>query len=257
LSEMDGMVTAWNNLLLSARRGADQQKFRVLDEKISHRAAKDLRVFLEELETGPARNRQVSAMALGFSRSIRALAPLLAALEDRVSTVRANAAFGLGLLRLSDTPLGGLIAMYEAEDSGERGSASWAISELIKGGADGTPAKESARHGLFDTEPSVQVHSVMILARLGDSESMGDMSLLLTSDRLLVFRAASRSITKLGADDPHAKGRAARILTAALLENKEGPKRESLLRDLQVLAKSNYGDEDLAWIEWANRLPQG
>lgn len=256
LSEMDGMVTAWNNLLLGARKGADQQRFRVLDEKISHRAAKDLRLFLEELETGPTRNRQVSAMALGFSRSNRAVAPLLAALEDSQSTVRANAAFALGLLRMSDTPLGGLIAMLNAQEANERSSASWAVSELIKAGADGTLALEAARHGLFDTEPSVQVHCVLILARLGDNQSLGDMGLMLHSERLLVLRAASRAITKLGLSDPHSKGRAARILTAALLENKEGPRRSSLLRDLQLLSKSNYGDEDEAWIKWANRLPQ-
>jgi hypothetical protein len=257
LMEMDNMVTAWNNLLLSAGRGADQQKFRVLDEKISHRAAKDLRIFLEELETGPTRNRQVSAMALGFSRSERAMAPLLAALEDNSSTVRANAALALGLLSITDTPLGGLIAMLEAEEAGERGNASWAIAELLKSGADGAPALEGARHGLFDTEPSVQVHCVLILARLGDSESLSDMSLMLRSDHLLVVRAASRAITKLGLDDSHSKGRAARILTAALLENKEGQKRASLLRNLQLLSSSNYGDEDTAWIEWANRLPEG
>ncbi len=79
---------------------------------------------------------------------------------------------------------------------------------------------------------------------------------MLRSERLLVLRAASRSITKLGLADPHSKGRAARILTAALLDNKEGPRRSNLLRDLQLLSKSNYGDEDEAWIKWANRLPQ-
>jgi hypothetical protein len=83
------------------------------------------------------------------------------------------------------------------------------------------------------------------------------MSLMLRSDHLLVVRAASRAITKLGLDDSHSKGRAARILTAALLENKEGQKRASLLRNLQLLSSSNYGDEDTAWIEWANRLPEG
>lgn len=256
LVELDQLVTAWNNQLMEANKASDRAKFRVLDAKLTHKATGGTDRLVEVLQTGPARNRQLAAMALGFSSEERAEGPLVAALEDPEPEVRANAAFALGILARTETPLGGLVALWRDEDPGCRRNASWAIKQLQAAGADASGAREAARDGLFDADPAVQTHSIVVLARLGDGASLPDLVLLLESEHLLITRAASRAIARLGAQDPHLKGRSARALAAALVQHEEGTRRRVFLEDLQRLAGKNYGAENEPWIEWAGRLPE-
>ena len=256
LVELDQLITAWNNQLLEASEASDRAKFRVLDAKLKHKATRGTRVLVEVLQTGPTRNRQLAAMALGFSTDEAAEGPLVAALEDPEAEVRANAAYALGILGRGGTPLGGLVALFGDADPGCRRNGSWAVKQLQAAGADAEAAREPARAGLFDEDPAVQTHSVIILARLGDAGSLPDLVLLLESEHLLLTRAASRALASLGTRDPHLKGRSARALAAALVQNPEGPRRQVLLGDLQRLAGKNYGSETEPWVEWAGRLPQ-
>ena len=256
LIELDQLVTAWNNQLMEASEASDRAKFRVLDAKLTHKATGGTDRLVEVLQTGPAHNRQLAAMALGFSAEERTEGPLVAALEDPEPPVRANAAFALGILARTDTPLGGLVSLWRDEDAGCRRNASWAIKQLQAAGADAGLARDVARDGLFDADPAVQTHSIVVLARLGDGASLPDLVLLLESEHLLIARAASRAIARLGTQDPHLKGRAARALAATLVQHEEGARRRMILEDLQRLAGKNYGTENERWIAWAGRLPE-
>lgn len=262
LLELDQLVTAWNNQVLAASSDADPKKFRVLEAKLRHKAGRYTDELIEELQTGPSRNRQVAAVSLGFSAAPRGEGPLIAALEDPSPAVRANAALALSTRAAlgdagtgAETPLGGLLQLFDDPSPACRGNASLAVKDLVRAGARHPEVLPAARRGLFDEEVSVRVHSALILAMVGDQACMEDLAALLSENPLLLARAASRALATIGRRDPHNMGRAARLLAAALVPAEAPARRAMLLGDLQLLAGRNYGDETEPWLEWAGRLP--
>src|SRR5688572_22189831 len=104
LADVDLSMRYWTNLKLSARSEEDRRKARELESIVGIASTRRLEELLVELQSGPPRNRQRAATALGFTHDRRALGPLLAALDDADPDVVHNALLGLTLLGFPDTP---------------------------------------------------------------------------------------------------------------------------------------------------------
>lgn len=257
IAMLDKQITAWNNYELGAKDELDRAAQRRIATKIAADTSKKFSIVEQQLSSGSIYNRQVAAMALGFTENPRALPPLLLALEDREPAVVANAALGLSRLALKETDLSPLLALIELDQPMRvRVNASLAIKNVIKAGHPGTDAAAALRRGLLDEEPGVRVHCGLALAHLGDAEAIPDLILLLQDPVPLVMRVASAAIVTIGSLDPHAKGRAARGLAGALQDAK-GDREELLIQSLQVLSGRNYGDNKNEWLRWAvNNTPE-
>ncbi|MFT7679298.1 MAG: hypothetical protein ACI8QC_003299, partial [Planctomycetota bacterium] len=247
---------------------SDAQKARALEESLAYQATRHQELLISQLESGPPKNRQVAALALGFSREVSLpsdantaglprrvdpLGPLLASLQDPEHLVAANAAFAIGLLSRAETPTGGLIEMLErSPESKGRTNAAWAIYKVLSAGADSKGAVEPARRGLTDTEPAVRATCCLILAQAMDIDSIGDMSLLLYDDENHPAVAASRALAYMGSRNEHARGPCARALTGCLPRVRNAV-RKRVIAVLQHLAHANYGSDE-EWIKWAHGL---
>lgn len=268
LLEIDLNLKAWNKLFLTAKDQSDAQKARALEESLSFQATRHQELLISQLESGPPKNRQVAALALGFSRDVALpsdannpgeatrvdpLGALLASLQDPEALVAANAAFAIGLLAKSETPTSGLVDMLErSPESKGRTNAAWAIYKVLAAGADSTGVVAPARRGLTDTEPAVRATCCLILAQAMDVASIEDMALVLYDDENHPAVAASRALAFIGSRDEHAKGPCARALTACLPRVRSAV-RKRVLAVLQHLASANYGDDE-GWIKWAHGL---
>ncbi len=254
LTDLDRAIRGWNNLTLSAANDADKRKVRLLAEDISHRAKVREDDLLAQLATGPPFNRMVAASALGFGDSDAALGPLVAALEDSDASVVSNALVGLAMLGRADTPVSGILsALADGETSRIRSNASWALRKLSEAGADTSGALELAREGLLDPEPFVRSQCALLLARMGDTESLDRLELLLFDKVNLVALSSANALAHLGETQPRVKGQVARAL-AASLDKVDEMVRQGVRRALAELAKANYKETD-EWLEWAARLP--
>ncbi|MCP3915789.1 MAG: HEAT repeat domain-containing protein [bacterium] len=255
LAELDVSLKAWNNLLLTARDQGELRRVKMLEEDITFRATKRREAILEQLESGPPSNRQIAALALGFTKSPTVLSPLLAALEDTEPDVVSNALMGLAILRDPETPLAGIAHhMTESPYERNRSNASWAILRVLRSGGDGSEHIRTAAHAaLRDDEPSVRAHAALILAHLLDEEALDTLKLQLFDDVNISAGAASRGLAYIGAKQERLKGQCARALTGCL-EKVNSTVKASVLRDLMLLSQRNYGKDTDAWVEWSHRL---
>lgn len=268
LLEIDLSLKAWNKLFLTAKDQSDAQKARALEESLAYQATRHQGLLIDQLESGPPKNRQVAALALGFSRDVSLpsdantpgvtervdpLGALLAALQDPEALVAANAAFAIGILARSETPTGGLVEMLERSPEPKgRTNAAWALYKVLAAGADSAGVVAPARRGLTDTEPAVRATCCLILAQVMDLESIEDMALVLYDDENHPAVAASRALAYMGSRDEHARGPCARALTRCLPRVRNLVRRR-VLAVLQRLAKANYPDDE-EWIKWAHGL---
>jgi hypothetical protein len=260
LAELDSGLRAWNGLTLTASNNADSRKWRVMTQDLVYRASRRQEDLIVQLETGPATNRIVAAMALGFVRPIEQaqtyVPALLSALDDPHAQVAANATLALGLIGWPETPLGPIAArMDRHQDEASRTNAALTVRKLIEAGAVADASvRMEVRNGLIDPIHAVVAQSCLILGLMADAESIESIRLLLKQDPPLVSIAAATSLSILGQRDEHSKGVCARALAAALPRS---PKvlRTRLYRALVDLSGRNYGDDDEAWMEWAERLP--
>jgi HEAT repeat protein len=256
LADLDNAIRAWMEKTWTASSVQDAQKQDRLEmylETESRRRKADL---LEQLETGPLKNRIVAATALGFTRDPAALSPLLAALEDAHPQVVQNALIGLSLLQSPDTPLEPVIErMRYAEEPALRGSAAYCLRCLMEAGARGGDAAGAARGGVVDPDPIVRSQSALILALLKDPDAVDPLALLLADDVELVIASAARGLSYLGREVDSVKGRCARALTDVLADAESPTRRAVITRNLMLLGEKNYGDDDEAWTAWSHRLP--
>jgi hypothetical protein len=251
MASLDRQITAWSNIELQDGDESLLAAQRRIAQKIGADTSKKFSVVEQQLQSGPLYNRQVAAMALGFTENPRALPPLLLALADREPAVVSNAALGLSRLSMSETDLTPLLEKIDMEQPTRvRVNASLAIKNVIKAGNKGVGAVRPLRRGLLDEEPGVRVHCALALAHMIDGESVPDLVLLLNDPVPLVGKVAAASIVTIGSQDPHAKGKAARGLAIALQKAK-GDQATLLIESLQFLSERNYGDDRMEWLQWA------
>ena len=255
LADLSNSITAWVQKTWSASTAEDERKQDLLELSIMERAHRRKADLVRELETGPVQNRIVAAAALGFTRDPAALSPLLAALHDPSDKVRNNALLGLTMLESTDTPPGEISEILAtAPDSRLRWSAAYCLRTLAEAGVDDQAMRRAGRLALDDAEPMVRAQAALLLAQLGDAESLQEMAALLYDPFPLVAAAATRGIATIGRRDPEQKGRAVRALVQAMDEG-DRELRSRILPDLVQLSGHNYELDVARWKEWAAKLP--
>lgn len=256
LAELDKSMRAWTNLTLTAQTASDRRKASMLQQDLMRRTDSRRQELVDELETGPPRNRAIAAGALGFSTVRDVQGPLVVALGDKYVDVVQNAALSLALQGQADTPLLPLLEVMQNHVNGQaRSNAAYAVRTVLEAGAPATEdVVKAARAGLLDIEPYAQAQSALLIAIAKDGESVTDLTELLSSDSSLVTRAAIQSLLALGRNDPKLMGPTARALVAGL---RLAPvsMRPEVLRALVILSGHSYGEDEKEWSEWAQRLP--
>lgn len=256
ISKLDASLRQWSALAATGDKDKDGRRGLAIKEELRHRSRKYYWTLVEQLETGPVRNRMVCAMALGFSNNPDALSVLISALDDTDQRVEINALIGISVLASEDTPLSVLTSrMKEHSNPQARAMASSALVYCLQAGAVGENIKDAGRLGLTDSEPIVRMRSALILAEVGDGESIDTLSGLLYDEVPLVRRAARQSLTHLGMTDDHFRGDAARALATALTKADNNADETSLILYLQKLSRINHGDDADEWMSWANQMP--
>lgn len=256
LTELDGALSQWAKLTAVGDKRKDGQRVHALRQGLNYQANKHYDMLASELEAGPVRNRQIAAMALGFSSQEGTLSALLNALNDLDERVEINALLGLSVLEDPLTPMSELTSrMSDHTNPQARAMAASAVLTCLQAGADGGQVLEHARRGLNDEEPVVRVKSTLILAEMRNADSIPAISDLLYDEVPLVVRAARYSIAHIGMTDDHARGDAARALTSSLERVGEAREEVKLMAHLKLLSSIDHGDKIEDWVTWAKGLP--
>lgn len=254
--DIDASMRAWTKLVLSANTAEEKRQARMLELDLRRRVRPRTAELIHELESGPPTNRTTAAAALGFTQSPEAQSPLLAALSDKDPDVVNNALIGLAILQLGDTPLGPIIELFETSpDPQVRSNAAYALRSLMEAGAPSEQVRESARRALEDSEPFVRMQAALILAMMVDGESTEKIGELTGDSAALVRRAACEALARIGLDDPHSKGQAARALARALQAAPEEQRAVPHRALVNLTGGQDFGDDPKEWLEWAYKLP--
>lgn len=255
LADFDGMMRYWTNLMLVARSEEQRRESRELELFMGVQAVRRFDELVLALQTGPARNRQRAAAALGFSRDRAALGHLVAALGDPDPDVVHNALLGLTLLGFPETPHEAVVVLLrDSPDPQTRSNAASALRTFVEAGQDPSPYLGSVRAALHDDSGGVRVQCALLVGLAVDRESVERLSDMTHQSEPLVTSAAVEALLMIGKGDDHAKGSVARHLVARW----RGADKQLELRlrlAMVQLAGIDYGDDETLWIEWAQRLP--
>ena len=257
LMETDGILRAWTQAKLDP--GEDGRKRRALEEELRRISTARFEELVSELETGPQKNRQVAAMALGFSGREEALGPMLAALDDDWEEVRQNAMLGLGLLSDPATPLEPLLRELSGGEVGlTRNNAAFAVLRLVSDHEELRTTEDMAqtlRSALHDPEPGVRVQAATTLRLVDDGGSLEDLGDRIADDQPLVAVAALRAVGAIGERVDTSRGRAARLLYEAWRDHKGTLRTRAKIEMLRLSGGLDYGEVEADWRDWAYRMP--
>lgn len=255
LSELDQAMRYWTNLTLTAQTAQSRREARQIESYLSLQTVKRIDELIAQLESGPPRNRQRAATALGFTRDARALSPLLAALHDSDPNVVHNSLLGLALLAQADTPTEPLLAlMGEHEDPDTRSQAAYALRSVVAAGAPVEAVVGPTQMALHDSEPGVRSQAALVLGLAIDGGSTQALSDLLYDEVPLVRLAAVESLVLIGQGDGRYRGQAARALVDAWVKSDRAMRRR-LHMSMALLAGEDMGEDEDRWVEWSRRLP--
>lgn len=255
LADMDSAIQRWNALTLTASTATQHREARMLEAVIVEHASKRRQELITALESGPPINRIRAAGALGFSRSVEAQSPLLAALHDSHPDVVHNALMSLSILGRADTPVDEICAlMSDHLDPQTRGQAAYALRSILAAGAQSETAVGASRRGLNDSEPFVRSQCALSLGILSDAPSTAVLLDRLYDPIPLVADAASEALIAIAHSKPASKGAVARGFVEACSRG-EGPNKRRAQQALVRLSEVNFGDDLKPWNEWAQRLP--
>jgi len=227
----------------------------MLEAVIFEHASRRRAELVTALESGPPINRIRAAGALGFSRSLEAQSPLLAALHDSHPDVVHNALMSLSILGRADTPVDEICSLLEDHpDPQTRGQAAYALRSIVAAGARSELALRAARRGLNDPEPFVRSQCALCLGLVEDAESSAVLLDRLYDPITLVADAAAEALVGIATGVPERKGVVVRGLIEAYSRSDASLKRRAQ-GALVRLSDVNYGDDAKLWAEWAQRLP--
>jgi hypothetical protein len=100
----------------------------------------------------------------------------------------------------------------------------------------------------------VRSECCLILGLLHDDDSIDLLGQLLRDPTPLPAAAAARSLQMIGTEDSRQLGPTARAL-ARSLDDVDGNVRQTILKCLMTMSRSNFGERSEGWVEWASRLP--
>lgn len=258
LAKVDERLRGWSNLKLGSRSDEDQRKLRVLEQTLERDTRERRADLIEQLQSGPPKNRAIAAVALGFTGAPEAQAAMLAALSDSDPGVVCNAAQGLGLLGFADTPTSQLAFLLRDDpDAWTRNNAAYALLRIATANEHPAfPAETLAalRGALSDDMEGVRAQAAACLGQLTDVDALKALEDALYDPTQLVSRAAAVALSHIGLAQPASKGGAARALVTALAKSR-ADRRARLRLELMRLAGTDFGDEVDDWREWAFKLP--
>ena len=269
--KLDASIARWSVLKLSGSLPSDAKKYQALQEDIQYTATRYQVDLIEALETGPPPRRQVAALALGFSEAkslpsderdpskasrVSPIPALLAALNDDVPEVVANAIYALGIKGDASIPTARIIEfLATSSHNALRTNAAWTLAELAQKGAPLDGVLPVARRALADEAASVRSQAVVILAAKLDGESIPALAGVIRDERNLPALAAIRGLAYMGSKDIKLKGKAARALVNSM-DQVRPEIRSQLLANLVQLSNLNYGPKATdEWKSWANNIP--
>ncbi|HVS17942.1 MAG TPA: HEAT repeat domain-containing protein [Planctomycetota bacterium] len=255
LADFDNSMRYWTNLMLGARSEAQRRDARQLEAIMGMQSVRRFDELVVELETGPARNRQRAAAALGFSRDRAALAPLVGALDDPDADVVHNALLGLTLLGFADTAPGPVVAlMVDSPDPETRSNAAYALRTFVEAGQDPSPYMGAIRSALNDPSGGVRVQCALVTGLAADAPAVEKLGDMLHSSEPLVTHAAIEALKLIGSEDDRSKGTVARLLVNRWRKADRALQPRLRLAMIQ-LAGIDFGEDSEPWIEWAQKLP--
>lgn len=258
LMEIDGILRAWNNTKLEVQRDGGRKQ-RALEAELERITAWRFEDLVGELEFGAPRNRQIAALALGFSDDPAALGALLPGLDDDRESVVQNCLLGLGVLADPETPVEPLVrALERSADRITRNNAVYALLRLADTDAERLTrpdVAEALRSSLRDPEAGVRAQAAAALKLVGSEDELEDLGDLLHDDPPLVASAALRAIGAIGRRQDTARGRASRLVFETWAEGTGSLRSEARLEMLMLSSGLDYGENVEDWRSWAYRLP--
>jgi len=255
LADFDTTMRLWNNRMLTARNEGQRREARELESIMGVQSVRRFDELVVQLQTGPARNRQRAAAALGFSHAPAALSPLVGALDDPDADVVHNALLGLTLLGLPETPSEPVVAlMTDSGDPETRSNAAYALRTFVEAGQDPTPYLGAVRASLNDASGGVRVQCALLVGLAADGPSVEKLSDMLHASEPLVTHAAIEALKLIGLEDDPSKGEVARALVTRWrsADRNLAPRLRLAMAQLSGI---DLGDEPAPWIEWAQKLP--
>lgn len=255
LTQYDKSLQRWTELKLSGSSTRDVRTLNALERNLTKRAKDREAELVQELENGPPANREVAAVALGFTEDPANVSPLLAALADPHDDVVQKALLGLGILGNPETPTARINYLLQRHaDPWTRNNAAFALQRIVAAGARPEGLAEACRDSLIDEEPGVRAQVASVLGMLEDADSVPHLSDLLYDETNLVSAAAATALASIGSSRLQVKGACARALVDAL-ERVDPVRRQRILVELVRLSDQNLGEDAEPWVEWAHRLP--
>jgi len=255
LTQYDKSLQRWNELKLNAKTEREFRALNALERNMTKRSKDRELELVVELETGPPANREVAAVALGFTGNPAILSPLVAALSDPVEPVVQKALLGIGILASPDTPTAQITyLLLQHPDPWTRNNAAYALACIVASGSRPDGLADDCRDALVDEEPGVRAQIASVLGMLEDPDAVPILSDLLYDDVRLVFSASATALATIGRGVDSRKGTCARALADAL-DRVDSRRRERVLDELMRLGERNLGEESEEWLEWAYRMP--
>ncbi len=255
LAQIDKSLQHWSELKLGSRGPRQDLTLQALEESLRRRSVERQDELVRELEAGPPTNREIAAVALGFTGDPAVLSPLLAALLDPDPGVAQKAVLGLGILALPETPLSEIAGLLSRDpDAWTRNNAAFALHRIVSAGGRLEGLELTLEEALLDSEPGVRAQAASTLGLLGTPDAIQSLGALLTDSTSLVAAAAASSVVSIGRLHPEKKGEAARVLADAL-DRVSSSQRTLLVRELSRLSGKDLGPDTAPWREWAYRMP--
>ncbi|HET6204723.1 MAG TPA: HEAT repeat domain-containing protein [Planctomycetota bacterium] len=178
LTTLDNHLVAWNLAKLETPTTENLTRLHGIEVVIRTEARAQVEALLEQLRSGPPRNRRIAAAALGFAQDPRAVEALLEAAGDADGDLANNALVGLGALAAPSgprtegllPPLEPLFRMLEESTDGlRRTNAAFAIKRAVEAGARCPALRERLVAALADGEGGVRAQCAAALGALGDA----------------------------------------------------------------------------------------
>lgn len=240
-SQLDYNMREWNE----AKRKGDDASISFFERELLEQSRGNLDILMETLKNKDNQSyRVISAMALGFTQSPKALPILVDTLNDANSAVVQNCLQSIGFMGIKETPIPPLVSALNSGNGKIKAFAAYAIGETI------TPKREfhgadQLLIGLLNHEDMfVRLNSV---SALGKMQSVPAVKPIIASNLYHEYpRVRLAAIAALG-NIEHLSASAGLIES---LKDENEKVRKRALWALKRITKKDYGDDRDSWRNW-------